>query len=94
MTAHKKPTLVQWLEAETGKVLEPPPSDAKDRHVSVRVPTELYERVEQVAGGRGESVSQAMRRLVAESLDRISHPDVAALDTAIAALENLRRRSA
>jgi len=95
MTRGKRPKLVEWLEKETGKVLVPPASNVgNDRHVSVRVPSDLFERVEVLALGRGETVSQAIRRLVAESLDRADHPDAAALDAAIAALQSLRRHSA
>jgi len=66
----------------------------QDRHVSVRLPTDLYERVQAIAGTRGESVSQVLRRLVSESIARLDHPDAGAIDTANAALQELRRHSA
>ena len=98
MAKTSKPRLIEWLETETGQSLDPPtpkaPLPGNDRHVSVRLPSELYARVETAGRVRGETVSQAMRRMVCESLDRIDHPDAAALDTAIAALQDLKRQSA
>jgi predicted DNA-binding protein len=89
----RKTRLVTWLEAETGKPLTTP-ATSNDRQVSIRVPVELYERIDAIARDCGETVSQTMRKLVAESIDRIDHPDAVAIDTAIAALQQLRRRRA
>lgn len=95
MTTQRKPELIDWLERETGKSLDASAAaSANDRHVSVRLPTALYERLDAIARSHQETVSQSIRRLVGEALDHIDHPDVAALDTAISALQNLRQRSA
>lgn len=56
--------------------------------MSIRVPEELYRELERVAIGRGESVSQCTRRLIAEGLA----PAEAAteIDAAIVALQRAR----
>lgn len=59
------------------------------RHVSMRVPVELYERLEQLAHGGHESVSQCARRLLADGLEA---PDRDAIDDAISALLLVRRQ--
>ena len=90
-----KPRLIEWLEDQTGKSLDPAaPAAGHDRHVSIRLPTALYERIEALAASSAEPVSQTIRRLLSETMVRSDHPDVAALDTAIATLQELRRRSA
>lgn len=88
-----KPRGVKWLEDETGQVLDgAPPVSEEGRHLSVRLPGHLVAELEQLAAERGETVSQATRRLITEGLARASIPDRDALDLAIAALERLRRR--
>jgi len=87
-----KPRGVEWLERETGEKLERQAlSGDEGRHLSLRVPGELFGRLEQLAAQRNETISQTARRLLADGLGRIDDPDREAIDTAIAALEQLRR---
>ena len=90
-----KPRGVGWLERETGQKLErqAPLSGDEGRHLSLRVPADLLGRLEQLAVQRNETISQTARRLLADGLGRIDDPDREAIDTAIAALEKLRRVS-
>lgn len=44
-----EPKLIDWLEAETGQDLSPTSPVGKTRHVSVRMPDDLYERLENAA---------------------------------------------
>ena len=89
-----KPRGVQWLEQTTGQTLERLPlSGDGARHLSLRVPDELYRQLEQLAAARGESVSHTARRLIADGIAAAEHPDRGAIDTAIAVLERLRRSS-
>lgn len=39
------------------------------RHISIRLPTELYQRLEALAANGNETVSQAARRLLSEGLE-------------------------
>jgi len=66
-------------------------SGTEGRHLSRRVPAELLGRLEELAAQRNETISQTARRLLADGVDRIDDPDRAAIDTAIAPLEKLRR---
>ena len=87
-----KPRGIEWLEHETGQKLgRQALSGAEGRHLSLRVPAELLGRLEELAAQRNETISQTARRLLADGVDRIDDPDRAAIDTAIAALEKLRR---
>lgn len=84
---------INWLEAQTGERLDrpadpPPPA----RHLSIRVPVSLLDELEAHARDHGESVSQAARRLLTESLRQRQAPDQAAIDAAIATLEGIRSR--
>jgi hypothetical protein len=74
---------------------KPTPDDdrfvATSRHVSMRIPLELYERLEGLATDGHESVSQCARRLLADGLEA---PDRDAIDDAISALLLVRRQLA
>ena len=89
-----KPRGVEWLEEQTGEVLDRSGSVPvqEGRHLSVRLPAELVAELEQLAAERGETVSQVVRRFIADGLGRTVTPDREALDIAIAALEGLRRQ--
>ncbi|MGH9243933.1 MAG: hypothetical protein ACRD29_06390 [Acidimicrobiales bacterium] len=88
-----KPRGVKWLEDQTGETLDKSsPSTEAGRHLSVCLPGPLVSQLEALASQRGEALSQVTRRLVADGLARASNPDREALDTAIAALEQLRNR--
>ena len=67
-----RPQLIEWLESETGQQLDRPAAAApKSRHVSIRVPEELFRQLEVVAATRNETVSQTARRML---LDGVSAP--------------------
>lgn len=84
---------ISWLEEQTGERLDPPPvAPPPGRHLSIRVPAGLLDELEALAHEQGETVSQAARRLLAESLRRRQEPDQAAIDAAIATLEGIRSR--
>lgn len=84
---------ITWLEQQTGERLDPPPDPPPaGRHLSIRVPAGLLDELEALAREQGETVSQAARRLLAESLRRRQEPDQAAIDAAIATLEGIRSR--
>jgi plasmid stability protein len=88
-----RPQLIEWLEHETGQTLDPPDASApKSRHVSIRVPDELFRQLEIVAARRGETVSQAARRLLLAGLVSPSEPRdaiEAAINSLIVARERL-----
>ena len=84
-----KPQLIDWLEGETGQQLDPVAAPAKSRHVSIRVPVELFALLEAEAAARGETVSESARRLLEDGLVRRPGPAVA-IDEAIASLQRLR----
>jgi antitoxin (DNA-binding transcriptional repressor) of toxin-antitoxin stability system/predicted DNA-binding protein len=66
----------------------PPASrNVKSRHISMRLPAELYERLESIAEGSGESISQSVRRLLTDAL---AAPDSNTIDDAIATLQLVR----
>lgn len=87
-----RPPLIEWLENETGQQLERPPAAApKSRHVSIRVPEELFRQLETVAATRDESVSQTARRMLLDGLAAPSSTE-AAIDSAISSLLAARDR--
>ena len=87
-----RPQLIEWLEKETGQQLDRPPTAApKSRHVSIRVPEELFRQLEVVASQRNETVSQAARRMLLDGLASPSSTEEA-IDTAIASLLAARDR--
>ena len=89
-----KPRGILWLEEQTGQTLDMPetmPPAPKGRHVSIRVPDELYAQLETAAAASSESVSQTARRLLAEGLTQRTDTETA-IDAAIAALTEARAR--
>jgi plasmid stability protein len=89
-----RPQLIEWLERETGRVLDRPDASApKSRHVSIRVPDELFAQLEIAAARRGETVSQAARRILLAGLASPAEPQDA-IDAAIASLLEARDRLA
>ena len=89
-----RPPLIEWLERETGQVLDrTDASAAKSRHVSIRVPNELFRQLEIVAARRGETVSHAARRILLAGLTTPPDPQDA-IETAINALIVARDRLA
>ncbi len=87
-----RPQLIEWLEGETGQQLERPAAAApKSRHVSIRVPEELFRQLEVVAATRNETVSQTARRMLLDGLSAPSSTEEA-IDSAIASLLAARDR--
>jgi plasmid stability protein len=82
-----KPRLIEWLEAETGQRLDL--TAPKSRHVSIRVPDDLYARLEILAGANGETVSRCARRILESGLTSERGP-ATAIDDAIATLQRVR----
>jgi predicted DNA-binding protein len=80
----------QWLETQTGQSLNTAINPDAMRHLSMRLPVELYERLETLAASQGESVSQTARRLLEHGIEARRNPNREALDQAIATLEHLR----
>ncbi|MCP5026998.1 MAG: ribbon-helix-helix protein, CopG family [Actinomycetia bacterium] len=76
-----KSKAIQWLESETGQTIDfkPTVESAQDRHLSVRVTSELAAELEALASERNLSVSQAVRELLADAVAR--RQAVAGLDT-------------
>ena len=85
-----KPRGVEWLEEQTGQTLEKGHLASEGRHLSLRVSRDLSVRLERYAADRGESVSQAARRLIGDGLEAADNPDRRAIDAAISVLENMR----
>lgn len=88
-----KPRGFLWLEEAVGETLDIPAHVTPDggKHLSIRVATELAERLEEAATAHGLTVSQCARKLLADGLDRLEHPDQVALDEAIAVLQRAKR---
>lgn len=89
-----KSKTILWLEEQTGQTLDPPetmPSASKGRHVSIRVPDELYAQLEATAASRSESVSQTARRILTDGLTDRTDTETA-IDDAISALTRARAR--
>lgn len=85
-----KPRGIAWLEEQTEQQLDQPAGlAAKARHVSIRVPDELFEQLERLAVARNESVSQCARQLLLAGLSDHDEP-VVAIDDAINALQRAR----
>ena len=85
------PRGVRWLEQQTGERLERADDAPKLRHVSVRVPIDLYSELERIAVGREESVSHTVRRILAAAVEGAESPTTA-IDDAITALQQARNR--
>ncbi len=87
-----KPRGVRWLEQETCQHLDREAvSGDEGRHLSLRIPNWLSAQLDALAAERNESVSQTARRLLNDAIARVNDPAREAIDTAIAALEKLRR---
>ena len=94
-----KPRAIQWLESETGQEIEYTPEEqTRDRHLSVRVTGELLVGLEALASERNQTVSQLVRDLVVDAVERRSSvADLEAralVDRLAADVEEVRRRLA
>ena len=60
-----KPAALRWLEERTGQQIEYPPStSARDRHLSVRLTSELGDALDELATQRGVVVSHLVREIL------------------------------
>jgi hypothetical protein len=65
-----KPRAIQWLEGQTGQIIDytPEASSGQDRHLSVRLTSELATGLDAMAGERGLTVSHLVRDLLTEAV--------------------------
>ena len=85
-----KPRLIQWLEDKTGEPIEPiDPNAPKSRHVSIRIPDDLYKRIEVLARANGQNVSRCARRILEAGVASEGGP-ASDIDDAIATLQRVR----
>ena len=63
-----KPNAIQWLEEQTGEVIDYTPESARgnERHLSVRLPDELAAGLDALAVERGLTTSQLVRDLLGD----------------------------
>jgi hypothetical protein len=95
-----KPAAIQWLEDQTGEeihyVSEEAPS--QDRHLSVRLTGELAAGLDALARERNVTVSQLVRELLGDAVERrveVASLDATALGDRLAAdVAEVRRRLA
>ena len=75
-----KPKGIEWLEAQTGQTIEADraPAQTQDRHLSVRLTSDLAAGLDAMAAERGLSVSHLVRDLLNEAVAQ--RGSVAALD--------------
>ena len=93
----EKDGVIRWLEEATGQTFDPPdylpkPVDDGMRHLTMRLPMAMHARLGEVAAERGLTVSQLARQLLTVGLQPARLPEREALDIAIAALAEMRRR--
>ncbi|MEM9713834.1 MAG: ribbon-helix-helix protein, CopG family [Actinomycetota bacterium] len=94
------PAGIDWLEQSTGQNLSRPdtPSEAGDRHLSVRLPPELSAGLDALAAEFNTTASQVVRDLLAEAIGRrqeIADLDASELADRLAAdVAEVRRRLA
>jgi len=87
-----RPQLIEWLESETGQCIDRPPTEVpKSRHVSIRVPEQMFLGLEVVASQRNETVSQTARRMLLDGLTQPSSTE-GAIDAAVSSLLAARDR--
>jgi hypothetical protein len=95
-----KPKAIQWLEQQTGQRIDYAPEEqaSRERHLSVRVTTEMLAVLEQMAAERSITVSQVVRELVASAVadrEAVSALDARKLVERLAAdVAEVRRRLA
>lgn len=86
-----KPRGAKWPEEQTGEQLDRTQPVGEGRHLSLRISMSMYDELERLAIEHSESVSQTTRRLLDDGIAHVNNPEREAIDTAIAALERLRR---
>ena len=96
----KKPTAIQWLEEQTGQTIDYTPEvpTGQDRHLSVRLTSELGAGLDAMAAERGLTVSHLVRELLTEAVGQraaVAKLDGHALAERLAAdVAEVRRRLA
>ena len=74
-----KPKAIQWLEEQTGENIDYTPGPpGQDRHLSVRLTSELASGLDALAAERGLTVSQLVRELLTDIVTQ--RTSVATLD--------------
>ena len=74
-----KPKAIEWLESTTGTSIDYPTERVtQERHLSVRLSSELAERVDRLAAERELTPSQFVRELLRRAVDE--HSTVTSLD--------------
>lgn len=100
MNTEEKPSLIRWLEEETGEEIPYTPEEpgAQPRHLSVRLPDDLAVGMDLLASERGVTASQLVRDLLSEALAKrhatASLDAVELVDRLDADLAEVRRRLA
>jgi len=97
-----KPKAIQWLEEQTGQSIpyatEEQASEARDRHLSVRVNCSTAAALDAMAAERGATVSQLVREVlaqaVAERQSTVGLDAQALVDRLAADVAEVRRRLA
>ena len=97
-----KPKAIQWLEEQTGQSIpyatEKQASEARERHLSVRVDRATAASLDAMAAERGATVSQLVRELlaqaVAERQSTVGLDAQALVDRLAADVAEVRRRLA
>lgn len=95
-----KPKAIQWLEKQTGQTIDYTPEETagQERHLSVRLTSELAAGLDAMASERGLTVSHLVRELLAESVSQratVAKLDGRALAERLAAdVAEVRRRLA
>jgi predicted DNA-binding protein len=95
-----KPRAIQWLEEQTGQHIDYHPESpaTQDRHLSIRLPSDLHASLERLAAVEGVKVSHLVREFLVAAVaqrEELSNLDSRALvDRLSVELDELRRRLA
>jgi hypothetical protein len=93
-----KPKAIQWLEEQTGQTIDYEPDTSQDRHLSVRLTSELATGLDAMAAERGVKLSHLVRELLTEAVAHrasVTQLDSRALADRLAAdVAEVRRRLA
>src|SRR5262245_49179442 len=96
-----KPKAIEWLEDQTGETIPYEEQDlpsGRDRHLSVRLDRQTAGALDELAAGRGVTVSQLVRELLRDAVElrrnAASTESGALVDRLAADLAEVRRRLA
>lgn len=75
-----KPKAIQWLEEQKGAIIDYPvePLSGHERHLSVRLTSDLATGLEALAAERSMMLSQVVRTILADAVDQ--RPAVASME--------------